>query len=37
MTKREIIRVLMLSPLYFTLKLRERALLVKNFRPPKKS
>jgi hypothetical protein len=33
MTKREIIRTLILSPLYLSLKLRERVKLIRAFRP----
>lgn len=31
MTKREVIRVLILSPLYLTLKLKDRAKLIRAF------
>jgi hypothetical protein len=33
MTKREIIRALVLSPLYFSLKLRERVKLIRALKP----
>ncbi len=35
MTKREIIRALVLSPLYWKLKLRDRAFLVRKLMPRK--